>query len=246
MNPQAPRPHPSIGQVLVGIDGSPQAANALRWAYRHTEPRGAQVTAVLAWDLLNQHHPDGSGRIDPGYGDQAADAALAHFVVEAIGPEGARIVERRTVCDLPAPGLLAAAADADLLVVGARGLGGFQGLLLGSVSQHCLHHADMPLAVVHGAPTDKESPRRWVVGIDGSPGSAAALAWAMADAAGQDGEVEVVHVWERPRRYVPTPGTALPGEVDTIDARRRLVDDMVARTTAGLPRVRVERTVVGR
>ena len=229
----------------MGVDGSAHSAEALRWASRQAEARGADLVAVLVWDLFNQRHLDGSRRVDPDYDDRAADEALAHFVVEAVGSEAAGRVDRRTVCDAPAPGLLEAAAGADLLVVGARGLGGFRGLLLGSVSQQVLHHATVPLAVVHGSPSHEAGPRRSVVGVDGSPGSAAALAWAVADAAAQDGVVEVVHAWEPPMLYGPVADAVLPYDVEAIEAAgHELVEDMVAAATADVPGVRVERSLV--
>lgn len=230
----------------MGVDGSASSADALRWAADEAEVRGAQLVAVLAWDLFDQHHVDGSQRFDPDYDDGKADAALAHMVEEALGAEAAGGVERRTVCDLPAAGLLAAAADADLLVVGARGLGGFRGLLLGSVSQHCLHHATMPVAVVHGPPPEGTGARRLIVGVDGSPGSAAALAWAVADAAARDAVVEVVHAWEPPVLYGPAAGVSeVPYDVQAIlDAGEKLADDMIAESAAGTPGVRTESRVV--
>jgi nucleotide-binding universal stress UspA family protein len=233
-------------EIIVGVDGSASSADALRWAVDEAEARGAQLVAVLAWDLFDQHHADGSQRFDPDYDDGNADEALAHMVEEALGAEAAGRVERRTVCDLPAAGLLAEAADADLLVVGARGRGGFTGLLLGSVSQHCLHHATVPVAVVHGsAPDGSGVRRRLIVGVDGSPGSAAALRWAVADAAARGAIVEVVHAWEPPVLYGPAAGASeVPYDVQAVlDAGEKLADDMVAEA-AGTSGVRTESRVV--
>jgi nucleotide-binding universal stress UspA family protein len=184
-----------MAEIIVGMDGSAQSADALRWAATEADARGGDLVAVLVWDLFNQHHADGSRRFDPDYGHPAADAALATMVDGALGAEAARGVERRTVCDIPASGLLAAAEGADLLVVGARGHGGFQGLLLGSVSQQCLHHATGPIAVVHGVPAERVEGGRIVVGIDGSAASEAALRWALADAAARQAVLDVVHAW---------------------------------------------------
>jgi nucleotide-binding universal stress UspA family protein len=134
--------------IVVGVDGSEHATHALRWAAREAELHGAELTAVLAWDLFNQLHPGGDRTFDPAYDEAAADRALLAVIETGLGAEGAPTVRRRPVCDLPAAGLLSAAEGADLLVLGARGLGGFRGLLLGSVSQQCLNHATGPVAIV--------------------------------------------------------------------------------------------------
>ena len=82
------------------------------------------------------------------YGEPQAREALEARVAAVVGDDPAITIEYRTMNDLPAAGLIDAAAGADLVVVGARGLGGFRGLLLGSVSQQVLHHAPCPAVVV--------------------------------------------------------------------------------------------------
>jgi len=210
-----------------------------------TNVRGARLVAILVWDMYNQRHADGSRRFDPDYDARSADRELAQIVDDALGTERGREVVRRPVCDRPAPGLLAAAEGADLLVVGARGLGGFRGLLLGSVSQQCLHHASGPVAVVHGERTgDSGTCGRVVVGIDASDAADAALRWAVADAAARRSVLEVVHAWEVPVNYGPVVGT-FPYDVAAIEsAAHRLVDEVVADATASAPDVVVERAVV--
>jgi nucleotide-binding universal stress UspA family protein len=186
--------------IVVGVDGSESAANALRWAVREGEVRDQTVVAVLSWGFLDQHHADPGATFDPDYDLDHALAALDAYVVAAVGDEVAERVERQAPCDLAAPALVAASADASLLVVGARGLGGFKGLLLGSVSQHCLHHARCPVAVIREVPQPPAdgSPERVVVGVDGSESAATALRWAVAEATARGAELEVVHAWHLP------------------------------------------------
>jgi nucleotide-binding universal stress UspA family protein len=134
-------------RFIVGVDGSSGSEEALRWAHREARTRTATVTAVLVWDFLDQYHADGGRRFDPHYDEHAARRALDAVIDRALGDDGDDVV-RQVVCDLPARGLLDAAADADLLVVGTRGLGGFRGLIMGSVSQRCLDDATCPVVVV--------------------------------------------------------------------------------------------------
>jgi nucleotide-binding universal stress UspA family protein len=133
--------------IVVGVDGSEQAEAALRWAVHEGRLRGEPVVALLAWDLLQQVPAITGAAFDPAYDDGAAKAALDAAVDRAVGTSGAG-VERRVVCDLPARALIAASADASMIVVGARGLGGFGGLLLGSVSSQTAHHARCPVVIV--------------------------------------------------------------------------------------------------
>lgn len=135
-----------MGTIVVGVDGSPSADEALRFALREASLRDATVKAVLVWSLPVVDVP--SGMLPSLYEDMQrdAEAVLEEAVARAGG--AAAPVERVTLEGPPARMLLEAAKGADLLVVGTRGRGGFKGLLLGSVSQQCLHHAPCPVVVV--------------------------------------------------------------------------------------------------
>lgn len=129
------------GVVVVGVDGSQEAQLALTWAAEEAKLRGARLRVVHVWSYLAQ-----SGEaFDPAYGDNDARRLLQESVA-GLGDEVD--VELAPVCDLPARGLLDSAQDADLLVVGARGMGGFRGLLLGSVSQQVAQHSLCPVVIV--------------------------------------------------------------------------------------------------
>jgi nucleotide-binding universal stress UspA family protein len=209
-----------MGRIVVGVDGSASAARALQWAVREGKARGWFVTAVLAWDLLGQHHATSGERFEPSYGEAQARAALDSYVEAALGQTATGALdERKVVCDLPAPALLDASATADLLVVGARGMGGFRGLLIGSVSQKCLHHARCPVVVVHAEDGDELGEiGRVVVGVDDSVGASRALDWALDEARAHQAMVEVVHAWG-----LPSFGADEAGEA----AGRRIVDEVL-------------------
>jgi nucleotide-binding universal stress UspA family protein len=183
----------------------------------------------MAWGFLDQHHTIVGERFDPTYGEQAATDALREFVVRALGTERARTVDVRPVCDLPERALLEAGSAADLLVVGARGLGGFRGLLLGSVSQHCLHHTTTPIAIIRPVDAEHETSGRIVVAVDGSPTSHRALQWAMVESRARDVTLDVVHAWQVPYAgYLPF-GSTRPDDADAYeDAATQLLERMIA------------------
>jgi len=137
--------------IVVGVDGSEGSKRALQWAVDEARLRGARLTLVRAWYPSAALYGFGFGLIDAeAVGDLRI---LAQKQLDEIRAENADLlegidVECRVVEDLPANALLAAARDADLLVVGTRGHGGFAGLLLGSVSAHCAHHTPCPLVIV--------------------------------------------------------------------------------------------------
>lgn len=209
--------------IVVGVDESDGAAAALRWAVSEARTRDAALTAVLVWGWLDQHDLDPKGTFDPKFHEADALAALEGIVAKVLGDEVPSGIRLKAVNDLAGPGLVQAAADADLLVVGARGLGGFKGLLLGSISQHCLHHAPCPVAVVKASDDSAPKRERIVVGIDGSPTSRRALAWALDAARAHHARVEVVHAWHP--SYVNPMDAYLISSADIIEQSARQVLD---------------------
>jgi nucleotide-binding universal stress UspA family protein len=226
-----------MGRIVVGVDESPGAAAALRWAVHEAEVRGWSVTAVLAWGLLDQHHGTVGVPFDPAYGETHASAALQSIVATAVGAPAAATITLTVVNDLPAAALLHASDGADLLVVGARGLGPMRRLLLGSVSQACLHHAACPLAIIRASGTDVgEGIRRVVVGIDGSATAAHALDWALEAGRLHHATVEVVHAWSFPYGVGNPFGSVVFDTAPVEVAARRTLDVAVeAADTSGLP-----------
>jgi nucleotide-binding universal stress UspA family protein len=140
-------------RIVAGVDGSASSVEALRWAVRQAELTGATVDAVMAW-----LPPAASGLAwgvsmadDTDYAELAAKL-LADSIGLAGGPQAKARVRPVVGEGNAAEVLLGAAEGADLLVVGCRGHGGFARALLGSVSQHCAHHARCPVVVIREGP----------------------------------------------------------------------------------------------
>jgi nucleotide-binding universal stress UspA family protein len=136
-------------KIVVGVDGSENGQRALRWAMDEAALRGSVLVLVHSVEMgLSVAEPYGGGYVLQQLqesGRLALDEATA--LVAARGIE----VERRLETGSIAYSLIDASKDAELLVVGSRGHGGFTGLLLGSVSAACVHHAHCPVVVVRPA-----------------------------------------------------------------------------------------------
>jgi nucleotide-binding universal stress UspA family protein len=138
-------------QIVVGVDGSKGSRTALEWALDEARLHQAKVTAVTAWSpVVAGALAAPAPFVDPSMLEQAAHELLTH-ALEAVDTTGLR-VDTKVVADSAAHALISASEDADLVVVGSRGRGGFAGLLLGSVSQQVAGHARCPVVIVpsHG------------------------------------------------------------------------------------------------
>ncbi|MEU3148162.1 MULTISPECIES: universal stress protein [unclassified Streptomyces] len=150
---EQPRP---ARRVLVGVDGSPAGDAAVEFAFAEAALRGAPLTALHAWTLWNASLPALQDESMP-YTNPPGELedSEERLVTEALSGRGERYpgvtVEHKVVRGGAREALIEASRDAGLLVLGARGRGGFAGLLLGSVSQALLQHAHCPVAVVRGS-----------------------------------------------------------------------------------------------
>ncbi|NYF98498.1 universal stress protein [Janibacter cremeus] len=133
--------------IIVGIDGSADSVRALKWAAEHARLVDAPLVGLVAWDL------------EPVYGymamtnwetsesvEREARTMMADAIGDALGKDAQ--IEERSVRGHAAKVLVEASEDAQLVVVGSRGRGGFMGMLLGSVSQHVVTHARCPVMVM--------------------------------------------------------------------------------------------------
>ena len=143
-----------MSTIVVGVDHSAGAKEALRFALEEAKLRRATLRAVHAWHFRYEGWTGLEAGLRPIVADElhelrdAAAAALDSTLREAIPDTAGVEVEPRAVEGAPAAVLVEESRDADLLVVGSRGLGGFAQLLLGSVSQQCAHHAECPVVIV--------------------------------------------------------------------------------------------------
>jgi nucleotide-binding universal stress UspA family protein len=136
--------------IVVGVDGSPNSQNALGWAVDESTLRRAPVTVLAVapapgtiWGV--------TGALPAAEETIQKVRQAAQEMVDKTAAGDGHAVTVRVVSGVPADELIKAARDADLLVVGARGSGGFARLMMGSVSAQVTHHAHCPVVVVPGA-----------------------------------------------------------------------------------------------
>ena len=141
-----------IKRIVVGVDGSDSSRAALLWAYNEADHHAATITVVSTWHPPAMPMTPPYGSLPPeGYVSQPQRDALdllEKFVADLDLREPAVDVHTSVEQGNPAEVLIKRSKEADLLVVGSRGHGGFSGMLLGSVSHHLVAHAECPVVVV--------------------------------------------------------------------------------------------------
>lgn len=149
---QADQPPPTEGPVVVGVDGTPVGEAAIAFAFAQASAWRTDLVAVHAWtDLLLENAFPGAAALDFAPLEERAREVLAERLAGWQEKYPDVHVTRQLARERPAAALMTLAEHAQLVVVGSRGRGGFRGLLLGSTSQHLLHHAPCPVAVVRTA-----------------------------------------------------------------------------------------------
>jgi nucleotide-binding universal stress UspA family protein len=140
-------------RIVVGVDGSAESVEALRWAAAYATATGGTISAVLSW-----HYPTAAGIVQPGAAPKlltddvraTMQEALDGAVAEVFGTTTPPSVHPKIVYGHPAVVLVDESHNADLVVVGNRGHGAFAGMLTGSVSNHCVNNTHCPVVVVRG------------------------------------------------------------------------------------------------
>ncbi|MFC4149467.1 universal stress protein [Micromonospora mangrovi] len=230
--------------VVVGVDGSPSALDAVRVAAREAAARHRPLRVVHAfiWPLLGTPlGPVPGGPPDAGLQQQAL-SLLDEAVDEARKVSTDVVVTGEVVAGAPVAVLRRESRDAALLVLGHRGLGGFAELLVGSVAVQVTARADCPVLVVRG---EARADGPVVVGVDGSPLSHEAIGFAFAEAAQRGTILVAVHAWLYPAPVGPGDIVPLVYDVDTLRAEEeRVLVESLAGWSERYPEVPVRHRLV--
>lgn len=225
--------------IVVGVDGSVSALDAVRWAAREARRRGLPLRLVHGY----QPPAKGDETHDPGIGDKVREQgrrrlADAWQVADESGVHATSVLESGPAV----PVLVHESRAAALMVIGTRGLGGFAGLLVGATAVSLAGRAHCPLVVVRGA---REPDGPVVLGVDGQPDSDAAVGFAFAQASTQDAQLVAVHVWHDSAADTLLLGHAEPPDFDP--AQQQAYETLAERLACWqekFPDVHVTREVV--
>ncbi|WP_296374256.1 universal stress protein [Pseudonocardia sp.] len=228
--------------VVVGVDGSEDSLRAVRWGADEAARRSVPLRLVHAFDRTAEHVVG-----LPALGEQDRDILLeqarrllteAAAVAETAFP--GLEVQAQLVVGYPIPVLADESGRAQLVVLGSAGRGRFLELLAGSVASGLAAHGRCPVVVVRGAEQDRSAPV--VVGIDGTPASEAAIAFAFETASVRHAPLVAVHAWQ-----TPLVGT-VPPDPAVVTAAEGVAHEILAERLAGwtekYPDVHVRRAVV--
>jgi nucleotide-binding universal stress UspA family protein len=232
------------GRVVVGYDGSPQADLAVSWAAAEAALRGRALTIVHAILPSVAAGSLGAG-LAPSPELIGQLETNAHDQLEALATT-LRPLDVLTSVTIGGPSgvLLEASETADVVVVGSRGRGGFASLILGSVAAQVAAHAACPVVTIRKAPADDA--REIVVGIDATPGSEAALAFAFDEASRHGWTFIAVHAWDIPAYdLLVVPNGPVPvGLADVADEEVRMSAEVLAGFRDSYPDVEVQEHLV--
>jgi nucleotide-binding universal stress UspA family protein len=239
-----PRHPAGKAPVIVGVDGSDTSLSAVDLAARMAtlSRRPLRIVHAFIWPYF--HVPLGPPQGGPPYGGLRHQAE--RFVDEGVARARAAAPDTTVTGDVitgsAAAVLLDVARTAALVVIGDRGLGGFTGLLIGSVAVHLAQYSPCPVLVARGL-ADPAQPI--LLGVDGSPANDAAIGYAFEAAALHGVPLVALHAWKTP---VSTgPGDMLPvvdDSAQTAQAEQRVLAEALAGWQDKYPDVTVERRLV--
>jgi nucleotide-binding universal stress UspA family protein len=213
--------------IVVGYDASEEARGALRWALSEARLRGSAVELVHVLDAARpaaSTTPDPAERREPGLAT-SAEAIIVR--VAAIAAESRPLVPVSGVVlyGHPAGTLCELSEQAEMIVLGQRGMGGFSGLLLGSVVTAVATHARCSVVVVRGDLSHRWPPPPVVVGVDESPVAQSAVGFAVEEAASRGVGLVAVRAWAPPPPPWHTITRPLVYDVDELETAERHVLD---------------------
>ena len=232
--------------LVVGTDGSASATNAVLWAAQEAARRAVRLRVVhgYVWSLVVPPL-GGGGYLESGDGlREAAERLLADAEAAAVRAVPDLEVETTIVEDTATAALLRASADAVMVVVGSRGLGGFSGLVVGSTAVQLTMYATCPVVVVRDA-TDRAPDAPVVVGVDGSDHATRALGFAFEAAALRNAPLLAIHAWTEP--VATAPGDMIPPVYDPELVHRQkaeFLNEQVSAWSAKYPDVAITQQVI--
>ncbi|TCO61952.1 universal stress protein [Actinocrispum wychmicini] len=231
----------SIKPVVVGVDGSESALRAVRWAAMEAAARKIPLRIVHACMPVDGRSPS---PMPPSMADTVVAAGRQWLTIAAdVAKETWDDVSTELVREYEVDALIRGSQDAQLMVLGARGHGGFAELLIGSVAVAVSARGHCPVVVVQGADVDRTG-KPIVVGVDGSPASEGAIAFAFDEASRRDVPLVAVHTWSDP--VTASAFAMAPFAVDWYEVRteeEQLLAERVAGWQEKYPNVRVQRVV---
>ncbi len=228
--------------VVVGVDGSASALRAVEYAATEAALRHRPLLTVHAYtgppaDLVFSSDPGASADATRRRG-AAENLRDAVWHAARVAPEVNCVT--RTVAGDPAAVLLEVSDQAELMVLGARGTGGFAGMRAGSVAAHTALHASCPVVLVRGTAPDGPV----VVGVDGSPGSAAALEFAADEADRRGTELVALHAWTTASTTELNDSLPMSYESwDSLEEHRRVLAEALAGVAGRHPDLPVRREI---
>jgi nucleotide-binding universal stress UspA family protein len=232
-----------MSQVVVGFDGSEPSQHALVWAAEEARLRSAELHVVQSWKEPVLAGPAGIDLwTDPGAIVREVTEAFETQVGELMAAHPGVAFTTTLIDQSPARGLMELGSHAEMIVVGARGKGGFAGLGLGSVSNRVARRATVPVVVLRADPTP-QADGPVLAAVEGSESSRHALVWAAEAARAHGGGLRALMAWN----YLEPQGVDGPGEFnpgyDEAEAGRVLAQ-IVTEVLGAEPAVPVEQITI--
>lgn len=223
--------------IIVGVDGSQAALKAVSWAVGEAGVRGAALRIVHAVPALPLTTAKDAAHADTDRRMRDAAASMLTAALERARQEDPRVkTESSLLAGDPRLVLIEAAKEAELLVVGSSGLGGFQGMLLGLVAFGVVGHTACPIAVIRNPPAQARG--EVVVGVDGSPDGRGAIEFAFAEASLRGAGLRAIHAWNWPVGCGTFALSAMEEE-ETAEGERRLLAEALAGWSERYPDVKL-------